>query len=238
MPPKKGKKEKGGEKKGKKEPVEERPRILDWSNPSWKFAAKAEYRMGVVQRELIGKVNGSNVADVIDEYNKRLTDEYRSVKPPLVDFWAAKVSPSKAPTSDTLRSQPAASPGRGSPSRLDMRQLAAIFDGHGDDEDLDELTHTLGEHYRAVAYSVRGSKPPGLNTSQREWDEDAKYLMMNEAPVLAQLRMERSQREADQETFSKPAKKTPTKTMLPALKKGPALDGVSVAEVSFSTSVV
>ena len=104
--------------------------------------------MGVVQRELIGKVNGSNVADVIDEYNKRLTDEYcpvpaclarepgfsqlgallllrgqlttfafpvaaahreaccniqrvvqhamyygryRSVKPPLVDFWAAKV---------------------------------------------------------------------------------------------------------------------------------------------------
>jgi hypothetical protein len=41
MPPKKGKKEKGGEKKGKKEPVEERPRILDWSNPSWKFAAKA-----------------------------------------------------------------------------------------------------------------------------------------------------------------------------------------------------
>ena len=32
--------------------------------------------MGVVQRELIGKVNGSNVADVIDEYNKRLTDEY------------------------------------------------------------------------------------------------------------------------------------------------------------------
>jgi hypothetical protein len=42
-----------------------------------------------------------------------------------------QVSPSKAPTSDTLRSQPAASPGRGSPSRLDMRQLAAIFDGHG-----------------------------------------------------------------------------------------------------------
>ncbi len=32
--------------------------------------------------------------------------------------------------------------------------------------------------------------------AQREWDEDAKYLMMNEAPVLAQLRMERSQREA------------------------------------------
>ena len=31
---------------------------------------------------------------------------------------------------------------------------------------------------------------------------------------------------------------TPTKPMLPALKKGPALDGVSVAEVSFSTSVV
>ena len=44
--------------------------------------------------------------------------------------------------------------------------------------------------------------------------------------------------QADEETFSKPAKKTPTKTVLPALKKGPALDGVSVAEVSFSTSVV
>jgi hypothetical protein len=40
MGPKKGKKEKG-EKKGKKEPEVERPRILDWANPSWKFAAKA-----------------------------------------------------------------------------------------------------------------------------------------------------------------------------------------------------
>ena len=43
--------------------------------------------MGVVQRDLIDKVNGSNVSEVIDEYNRRLLDEYcrARARTPVID---------------------------------------------------------------------------------------------------------------------------------------------------------
>ncbi len=53
--------------------------------------------------------------------------------------------------------------------------------------------------------------------AQREWDEDAKYLMMNEAPVLAQLRMERSQREALLPPARPPTRGSATRSPRPAL---------------------